>query len=101
MSEEKKLEVAEYYLTAPCYIQQVGDPEPRYINASPDKPVAVKLHTEVLRPGPQGSEGKWEQRKETVGLKRKHPKPPVDNHPGKNKSAKPGAHNAFGPVKQQ
>lgn len=47
MSEE----VAEFYLTGPKYLQQIGESFPRYVDASPGVPIKVVLPAKVLRKG--------------------------------------------------
>lgn len=49
MSE--KIETAEFYLSAPRYLQQVGDYEPQYVAASPSNPIKVVLPAKIVRKG--------------------------------------------------
>lgn len=45
------METAEFWMTAPRYLQQVGDAEPKYVHASPGHPVKVVLPAKITRKG--------------------------------------------------
>jgi hypothetical protein len=75
MAEEVK--VAEFHLTAPKFIQQVGDSEPKYVDASPMSPKRVRLPAKVFRPVSKGSkDGDWVPQPESAFMTRLEPAAP-------------------------
>lgn len=73
-------EVAEFWLTAPRYLQQVGEPEPKYVAATPTHPVRVKLPSKIKRNGAEvdlPDDGHLKRIKASEAA----PKPPVDVRP--------------------
>lgn len=45
-----KTETVTMWLTKPRYIQQFGETEPRYVDASPERPTAITMPAMLTRP---------------------------------------------------
>lgn len=89
MSEH--VEVVECWLTAPRYLQQVGDSEPQYIAASPLAPVKVRIPGTFQRKRVDKETGEVSfetvKFKEDANLKKARPAAPKDVRPA-NQPAK-------------
>lgn len=79
-----------FWLTQPRFLQQVGEPYPKYIHAAPDRPVKVRLPATIKRVvKTKNAAGGWDEEVKEVPhpedrfLKVERPDAPVDPHPGK------------------
>lgn len=77
-----------YYITAPHFMQQVGESVSRYIGATPEQPVVVVLEEMVTRKDKDGGSFTV-PRPTTRHLKLIKPKKPVDTVKGGQPSAMP------------
>ena len=79
-----------FYITAPHFLQQVGDSAPKYVPASPEQPVKVVLPAKVRRKDANGQFYDAPQ-PESRHKKRMKPAKPVDSVKGKQPNETPPA----------
>lgn len=89
------IETAEYWLTGPHHIQQVGQSAPEYVDASPTNPVKVVLPAKILR------KGEWIDRPETQFMRRVKPAKPQPVHAGRMADPVKKSHEARAEKPQQ
>ena len=86
MAQPSKIEVDEFHLLSPRFLQQVGQVEPEYVAAAPNAPVKVRLPRYIMR------EGEKVLQPEDANLVRLAPKPLKEPRPGASGSPVPKSH---------